>query len=375
VTDPLGWLGEHAARREAQGLRRTVTVRDTGDVIDLAGNDYLGLSRHPAVVAAAIEATTTWGTGATGSRLVTGTTPAHVALEERLAAFTGTAAALAFSSGYLANLGAVTALARRGDLVVSDRHAHASLVDAARLSRARVVVTEHADVDAVAKVLADRAEPRALVLTESVFSVDGDLAPLRDLHDCCRTYGAVLLVDEAHALGVVGDGSGAVHAAGLSDQADVVVTVTLSKALGGQGGAVLGSAAVVAHLVDAARTFMFDTGLAPASAAAATAALDVLAATPDLPRRARANARAIAAAARAAGLEVTTPYAAVVSVPMPSPEAAIAAAQRMRTYGVRVGAFRPPSVPDGISRLRLTARAGLSEQDLATVATALRAAG
>ena len=357
------WLAEFATARETLGLRRRVRVRTADeDLLDLAGNDYLGLSRHPDVVEAAVAALWTWGTGATASRLVSGTTSAHASLEAALAAYAGTPSALVFSSGYLANLGAVAALAGRGDLVVSDAYAHASLVDACRLSRARVVVADHADPDAVAKALADRSEERALVLTESVFSVDGDVPPLRDLHEACRTYGALLLVDAAHGFGVV-------DPVPLAGEPDVVVTVTLSKALGGQGGAVLASREVVAHLVDVARTFMFDTGLAPASAAAAEAALAVLANDPSLAARARANARSLA---RIAG--VPAPVAAVVSVPMPSPAAALDAAAAMRGHGVRAGVFRPPSVPDGISRLRLTARADLTATDLARVETALRAA-
>ncbi len=371
----LDWLTGFAAERDAAGLRRRLRVRTTADrVLDLAGNDYLGLSRHASVVAAGVSAIAHWGTGSTGSRLVTGTTTAHAALEERLASFVGTEAALAFSSGYLANLGVVGALAGRGDLVVSDRYAHASLVDACRLSRARVEVVDHASVIAVERALAARTERRALVLTESVFSVDGDLAPLRDLHATCRTYGAVLVVDEAHAFGVLGPhGRGAVAAAGLQEEPNVVVTATLSKALGGQGGAVLGTRALVDHLVDVARTFMFDTALAPASAAAAQAAVDVLCASPDLADRVRATAAEITVLARAAGLDATEPAAAVVSVRMPSPIAAVAAAETMLEHGVRVGVFRPPSVPDGVSRLRLTARAGLTADDLRRVAAAFAA--
>src|SRR5699024_7499208 len=234
--------------------------------LDLASNDYLGLSRHPAVLRGAAAALRTWGAGDGGSRLVTGNTALHEQFERDLAAFLGAESALVFSSGYTANLGAVVALSGPGALLVSDAHCHASLVDACRLSRARVAVTAHRDVDAVAAALAARTEDRAVVLTESVFSADGDLAPLRDLHAVCRRHGALLLGDEAHGLGGRGTGGrGLVEEAGLAGAADVVVTTTLSKALGGQGGAVVGPAAVRAHLIDNARTFIFDTGLAPAA--------------------------------------------------------------------------------------------------------------
>ncbi|HEY0641111.1 MAG TPA: aminotransferase class I/II-fold pyridoxal phosphate-dependent enzyme, partial [Pseudonocardiaceae bacterium] len=276
--DPLAWLEERAAQRVAAGLRRRLRHRDSDDhTIDLASNDYLGLARDPRVVEGAVRAAREWGAGATGSRLVTGSTALHAELEDSLAEFCGAEAGLVFSTGYAANLGAVTALSGRGALVVSDASNHASLVDACRLSRARVVVTPHNDAGTVDTVLATRSEERALVVTDSVSSVDGDLAPLRELHAVCRARGAVLVVDEAHGLGVRGRGGrGLVHEAGLAGRPDVVLTVTLSKSLGAQGGAVLGARAVVDHLVDSARSFIVDTGLAPAAAGAALAALRVL---------------------------------------------------------------------------------------------------
>ena len=177
---PLSWLVRRADERRAAGLRRTLVPRAAdSSLIDLAGNDYLGLTRHPEVVEGALDAVRRWGTGSTGSRLVTGTTELHAELEAGLAAHAGTEAGLVFSSGYLANLGVITALAGRGDLIVSDSLNHASLIDAARLSRARIAITPHSDVDAVAGALADRSEERALVVVESLFSVDGDTAPLR----------------------------------------------------------------------------------------------------------------------------------------------------------------------------------------------------
>ncbi|MBF6127310.1 8-amino-7-oxononanoate synthase [Nocardia brasiliensis] len=366
--DPLSWLDERAAARVAAGLRRELRPRAAQTPsIDLASNDYLGLVRHPEVIEGAIDAVRRWGAGATGSRLVTGTTAAHAELEADLAEFVGAEAGLVFASGYAANLGVVTALAGRGALVVSDAGSHASLVDACRLSRARVAVAAHRDVDAVDRLLAERSEERALVLTDSVFSADGDLAPLVELHRVTRARGAVLVVDEAHGLGVRGAGGrGLVHELGLAGQPDLVITATLSKALAAQGGVVLAAERVRAHLVDAARTFIFDTALAPAAVGAAHAALRVLRRDPDLAARVLERAADIA---RIAG--VPTPESAVVSVVLGKAQVAFDAARQCRARGLDVGCFRPPSVPEGTSRLRLTARANLTPAEIATIATIL----
>ena len=372
----LAWLADAAADRAARGLVRTLRPRPVDeDVVDLAGNDYLGLARHPRVVAAGVAALQAWGAGSTGSRLVTGTTALHAALEDDLAAFTGAASALVFSSGYTANLAAVAALSGAGSLVVSDAGNHASLVDACRLSRARVVVVPHGDVAAVERALAERSEDRALVVSDSVFSVDGDLAPLAALHAVARRGGAALVVDEAHGLGVVGPGGrGAVAGAGIAGEPDVVMTVTLSKALGGQGGAVLGPPAVRDHLIDTGRSFVFDTGLAPAAAGAAQEALAVLAEEPERAAAVQARAHELAAIARAAGLPASEPAGAVVSVVLGDPRRALAASACCLELGVRVGCFRPPSVPEGTSRLRITARADLTTADLRRADVALCAA-
>ncbi|MEE1940310.1 8-amino-7-oxononanoate synthase [Streptomyces sp. TRM 70361] len=367
--DPFGWIGEQRERRRRAGLARTLRPRAADSpLLDLAGNDYLGLARHPVTVAAAREAVHRWGTGATGSRLVTGSTELHAELEAELAAFCGFEAALVFSSGYTANLAAVTALAGRDALVVSDAANHASLIDGCRLARARTVVVPHADPGAVGRALGG-FDGRALAVTDAVFSVDGDAAPLPGLAAVCRAHGAALLVDDAHGLGVLGDGGrGAPYAAGLSGAPDVVATVTLSKALGSQGGAVLGPAGVIDHLVNTARSFVFDTGLAPAAAGAALAALRLLRAEPGRAARVREAAGRLYGRLTAAGLDATRPDAAVVSVRAPSPDAAVRWAAGCRAAGLAVGCFRPPSVPDGVSRLRLTARADLSAAELDTAA-------
>jgi 8-amino-7-oxononanoate synthase len=364
----LDWLKDAALQRQVAGLRRVLRPRPAREqVIDLASNDYLGLARDPRVVDGAVQAARTWGAGATGSRLVTGSTELHARLEEELAAFCGAPAAVVFSSGYAANLGAVTALSGAGSLVVSDAANHASLVDACRLSRSRVVVTPHADLAAVAAALATRSEPRALVVTESVDSVTGELAALTELHAVCRRWGAVLLVDEAHALGVCGPGGrGLLAQHGLAGQPDVVATVTLSKALASQGGAVLGPPALADHLINTARSFIFDTALAPPAAGAALAALRVLRSEAALPGRVLDAAARIAASAGQA-----PPQSAIVAIILGEPERALTAAEDCLRHGVRVGCLRPPSVPTGTSRLRLTAHAALASEDLKRAARVL----
>ncbi|HEY2670379.1 MAG TPA: 8-amino-7-oxononanoate synthase [Rugosimonospora sp.] len=357
-----GWLSaldDEAARRREAGLRRELRPRGAADgAVDLAGNDYLGLSGHPAVLAAAGEALARYGLGATGSRLVRGSTEVHAALEAGIAALLGAEAALVYSSGYLANMGAVRALAGPGTLLVSDAYNHASIVDGCRNSRADVVVAPHADVAGIERILAGRGTHPAVVVTESVFSVDGDLAPLRALHAACRRHGALLLVDDAHAVGLLGPaGAGAVAAAGLAGEPDVVVTVTLSKAFGAAGGVVAGPRALVAKLVDTGRTFIYDTALPPAVAAGALAALDLIRDGDAL--RAESAERAALVGKRLAGHDVSEPAGAVVSVSAPGPAEAVAWAQACRDRGVAVGCFRPPSTPDGRSRLRLTINVGV----------------
>jgi 8-amino-7-oxononanoate synthase len=366
MSDWDAWLAERSDLRVERGTERFDPVLRLGgrgagsrDPLDLASNDYLGLSRVERVVAAAREALDRYGTSATASRLVTGTLPVHRDLEAALCGLTGQPSALAFSTGYAANLGVLTALSGRGAEILLDAHAHASLHDAARMSRSPYSTFAHNDASALERELAARPDRRVVVAVESIYSVLGDAAPLRALVEVCHRHGALLVVDEAHGIGVAGHGRGLVHELGLVGARDVVVTLTLSKALGSQGGAALGSTTVRHHLVNTARSFIFDTGLAPASAAAARAAADLVADDPAMAASVRANAGTIAAIC---GVEQAA--GAVQSLPMPSPESAVAAALDLRDQGVLVGCFRPPSVPDGVSRLRITARADLAGDDL-----------
>jgi 8-amino-7-oxononanoate synthase len=360
------WLAERSHLRAERGTERFDAVlrvsgpgRASRDPLDLASNDYLGLSRDERVVSAGKAALDRYGASATASRLVTGTLPVHRDLEAALCRLTGQPSALAFSTGYAANLGVLTALSGWGAEILLDAHAHASLHDAARMSRVPHATFAHNDLAALDAELAARPNRRVVVAVESIYSVLGDAAPLRALVDVCHRHGALLVVDEAHGIGVAGHGRGLVHELDLFGSRDLVVTLTLSKALGSQGGAVLGSTAVRNHLVNTARSFIFDTGLAPASAAAACAAADIVASDATLAAAVRANARTIAAIC---GIEPAA--GAVQSLPMSSPESAVAAALDLRAQGVLVGCFRPPSVPDGVSRLRVTARADLAGEDL-----------
>lgn len=370
---PAGWLAAlraAAERRAAAGLRRQLRSRGPVDgLVDLAGNDYLGLTRHPEVIAAAGAALDAYGLGSTGSRLLRGSTDAHAALEAELAEWLRQPAALLFSSGYLANLAAVRALAGPRGLLVSDAHNHASLMDGCRLAgagrdRVQTVVTPHADVAAVRAALAAYPDRPAVVVTESLFPVDGDLAPLAELHAACREYDGVLLVDEAHALGVVGPrGAGGVVAAGLAGRPDVVVTATLSKALGGVGGMVAGPPELRAHLVDTGRTFIFDTAMPPALAAGVRTVLGLLRTGDGLRAELAERAGYAVAVLRAGGLDVPTPAGGVLSITTGGPQAAVDWAAACRARGVAVACVRPPSTPDGRSGLRITVNLGVPRAD------------
>jgi 8-amino-7-oxononanoate synthase len=376
VRNVLGRLAAAADERAAAGLRRTLVPRD-GSMLDLASNDYLGLCEDPRVTAGAIAAAREWGAGATGSRLVTGTTALHASLEESLADFMQAQRALVLSSGYLANLAVITALSAAlspdGVLIVSDERNHASLIDACRLarsSRVRLAIAPHRDVAAVESLLADRTEEHALVVSDAVFSVDSALAPVAELHAAVKEHGALLVLDEAHALGVFGPGGRGVSL-GFAGEPELIRTVTLSKALASQGGAILGAPEIIETVIDTGRAFIFDTGLAPPCAGAARAALDVLRESPDLPARARTAARRLAQVAADLGLAPVPPSAAVLAIILGSADAAVQAREICAKNGVRAGCFRPPSVPDGQACLRLTARATLTEGDFVVAARAL----
>ena len=343
----------------ATGARSTLDGRD---VLVFGSNDYLGLASHPDVVQAAQEAAARWGTGTGGSRLLSGSPRLHRDLEGELAALKGTEDAVLFPSGYQANLGAVAAVAGPGDLVVSDALNHASIVDACRLSRAEVRVTPHRDAEAVRSALGDGR--RALVVTDGVFSMDGDLAPLPELARACAEAGAGLMVDDAHGTGVLGGGRGTAHELGATG-IDLHVG-TLSKALGSQGGFVAGSRDLCDLLRNRARPFIFSTSLAPPAAAAALEAVRIVRRDPGRIARLRGNADRLRDGLRVPG---ATP---IVPVVLGTEERALAAMRALEEAGIYAAAVRPPTVPPGSCRIRLTALASHTSADIDACASAVR---
>jgi len=324
-------------------------VRGGRRLLSFSCNDYLNLTRHPAVIEAAVAAVRRFGAGAGASRLVTGNHPLYAALEARLARLKGTEAALVFGSGYLANAGIVPALIGNEDLVLLDEFSHACLWTGARLTRGRVLAYRHNDLAHAEDLLAmhRKDHSRALIATDGVFSMDGDLAPLAGLADLAAAHDAWLLADDAHGLGVVGGGRGAAAATGAADRIPLQMG-TLSKAVGGYGGYLCASRTVIELLVSRARTLVYSTGLPPATVAAATAALALIEQDPALVARPLARARAFT---RAAGLPDAE--SAIVPVVLGDERAALAASRLLEDEGFLVAAIRPPTVPAGTARLRL----------------------
>jgi 8-amino-7-oxononanoate synthase len=365
MTDRLAWLHDELAQLERLALRRQRVVRHAPlqPEVQLAGrrwvqfasNDYLGLAADPRLAEAAAEALRAQGAGAGASGLITGHTEAHQALEAELAAFEGTEAALVFSSGYAANVGTISALVGRGDVVFSDQWNHASIIDGCRLSRADVVVYPHGDVAALQQHLRRAAGyRRRLIVSDTLFSMHGDVAPLEPLAELARRYEAMLMVDEAHATGVFGPaGRGLAEASHVEDEIDVRLG-TLSKALGASGGFVAGSRALVDWLAQRARSYMFSTAPAPGSCGAARAALRIVAAEPQRRQRLLATAERVRAALVAQGWNVWPGHSQIIPIVVGAPQAALDLADALRQRGLWVPAIRPPSVPPGQSCLRIS---------------------
>ncbi len=378
---------ERWAREELSGLARNGLLRELeplqspqGPEVVIAGrtlvnfssNDYLGLAAEPALAQAAQRALERHGVGSGASRLVVGDTLAHRSLERALAEFEGAEAALLFNSGYAANLGAVAGLCGKQDVVFSDALNHASLVDGCRLSRAQVVIYPHADARALEQLLRAHPGRRQLVVTDAVFSMDGDLAPLPELVAACQRHGAALLVDEAHATGVLGPrGAGLCAALGLTREVDLRMG-TLSKALGCYGAYVAGPAAVLQLLVQRARPLVFSTSLPPALCAAAEAALQLCAQEPARRERLARHIQTFARGLRALGFPAQG-TSAIFPVVLGSPEAALDASRALRERGLLVKAIRPPTVPPGTSRLRFALSAAHTDEHLALALEALAA--
>lgn len=382
--DSIEWIeGELAALDEASLLRRPAIVESMSGpevVIDgkrlilACSNNYLGLAGDERVIEAARSAALEFGAGSGASPLVSGLTRAQRGLEERLAAFKGADDCIVFSSGYLANIGVIQALAGPGDRVFSDELNHASIIDGCRLSRATPAIYRHADMDNLDSLLSEGGFRRALIVTDSVFSMDGDIAPLERLMEVARRHGAMTVVDEAHATGVLGPtGAGAVEALGLTGEVDAVVG-TMSKALGSAGGFVAGSTSVASWLRNRSRSQIFDTAPVPAAVGAATKALEIVDSEPGRRERIAELRTLLSNGLRDLGYEVGESESAIVPVLVGESDEAMSLSARIRDLGVFAPAIRPPSVPVGTARIRLTVMATHSDMHIAQMLDAFAAA-
>lgn len=380
----LGLELEQLRGRSALRQRRLIEAIDPEDATrvwvagrelrNFCGNDYLGLSAHPALREAATECMRRFGLGAGAAHLVTGHSHEHHALEEELAAFTHRERALLCSTGYMANLGAVSAFAAAHELVLADRLSHASLLDGARLSGARLRRYAHADAAGAERLLvaAARARPAALILTDGVFSMDGDIAPLAALASLARRHGVGLLVDDAHGIGVLGaSGGGALEAAGLSASDVPLLIGTLGKACGTFGAFVAGDAAVIDYLMQRARSYIYTTALPPAVAAASRAALRVVQSESWRRERLRAHVTRWRAAAAALELPLLPSTTAIQPLIVGDSAAAMALSEALMARGFWVAAIRPPTVAPGSARLRITLSAAHRERDIDELAETL----
>jgi 8-amino-7-oxononanoate synthase len=364
-------MGLQRRTRLVSGPQGPHVVLDGKPVLLLCSNNYLGLADHPRVREAAAEAATRWGVGAGASRLVSGTMTIHRRLEERLAMFKGRESALLFGSGFLANAGVIAALARPGDVVFSDELNHASIIDGCRLSRAEVFVYDHCDVEHLAWGIAQSEGRGALIVTDSVFSMDGDVAPLEEIVELAGRQHIRVLVDEAHGTGALGPGGrGALAAAGLETEVDVIVG-TLGKALGSYGAFVACDRVMARYLLHSARTFIFSTALPPPAVAGALAALDLLEDRPRLVQKLAANASALRDGLELEGFDVRGVRTQIVPLIVGEAELALRICEAALARGVFAQAIRPPTVPAMTSRLRLAVMATHAMGELRAAARVL----
>jgi 8-amino-7-oxononanoate synthase len=372
--DDLREQGLYRRMRLVSGPQGPRVLLDGKPVLLLCSNNYLGLADHPRVREAAAEAAMRWGVGAGASRLVSGNMTVHRRLESEIADFKGSQACVLFGSGYLANSGVISTLAREGDVVLSDEYNHASIVDGCRLARARTFVYDHCDVEHLEHGLREAAGRASLIVTDGVFSMDGDIAPLPEIVVLARRYDARVMVDEAHGTGALGPaGRGAVAAAGLEDEVDIVVG-TLGKALGSYGAFVCCDADMADYLVNSARTLIFSTALPPPAVAGALAALDLLRGSPQRVDKLQRNARVLRDALADEGLDTGPSETQIVPLVVGDAVAAVAACEKALRKGVFAQAIRPPTVPEGSSRLRLAVMASHTGAELRQAAKALAAA-
>lgn len=368
------WIEELLSGLRAEHAeRRTIVYPGSGGRLQLDGreflnfscNDYLGLSKHPCVVAAAKQALDKYGAGSTASRLVTGTLPPHEELEQRLAHFKGYPAALVFGSGFLTNAGVIPSLVGREDTVFADKLVHASVIDSITLSRARLARFRHNDVRHLEELLKKDAAGRRLIVTESVFSMDGDLAPLPEIAAAASRHGAMLMIDEAHATGVFGpSGSGLIRKHRIESSVNVSMG-TLSKAIGSYGGFIACSPCMRELFVNRARALIYTTTLPPPVIAASITALEVMQASPEMGATLLKRAESFRNALKAAGLDTQQSASQIIPIVVGENAKALALAERLRASGILAVAIRPPTVPQGSARLRLSVTLDHSENDLA----------
>lgn len=385
MKDPLHWIEEELKLIHDKKLFRVLTEIQSGQspeiVIEgkryilLASNNYLGLTTDPKVKESAQRALEKYGTGSGGSRLVSGSTDLHRQLEERIAAFKKTEAAILFSSGYLANVGAISALVGPGDVIYSDELNHASIIDGCRLSHAEIKIYKHRDVENLNSLLVqNNSRNKKLIFTDTIFSMDGDLAPLPDLVEISEKYGCMLMIDEAHATGVLGKrGSGATEHFGVEDRVPIVIG-TLSKVVGSLGGYVAGSRKLIDFLRNRARTYIFDTSLPASSLAASLAAIDIIEFEPERREYLWRLINGFKSGLENIGLEILPSHSAVVPVLIGEAQPTLEFARLLRENGVFTPAVRPPSVPSGKCRIRATLMATHKEEHIESALRAFKAA-
>lgn len=365
--------GSYRTLRTIESAQTPRIMKDGRELILLSSNNYLGLTDHPKVKKAAIDAVSKYGTGAGGSRLTSGNTDLHDRLEEKIARFKGTESAIVFSTGYMANIGTIAAIMDKGDLILSDELNHASIIDGCRLSRADVRVYPHRDAAGMEKILKSSRHRKKLIVTDGIFSMDGDIAPLPEIKDAAEKYDAMLMVDDAHATGVLGK-----HGGGTADHFNMKANMkadinmgTLSKALASMGGYVAGSNELIDYLRNRARSFMFSTALSPSSAAAALAAIEVI--ENECPaRKLWDNVTFYMKGLQKMGFSIKSETH-IIPIFTGGPAATLDAAALLEKHGVFVSGIRPPAVPDGKGRIRTSIMATHSRKDIDIALSAIEA--
>jgi glycine C-acetyltransferase/8-amino-7-oxononanoate synthase len=384
IEEELNSLKESGLYRFLKTIRKTdgrIIEIDGKEYLNFCSNNYLGLSNHPKVIEAAQAACKEFGAGCGASRLITGNTILHAELENRIAKFKGREAAIVFPTGYMANLGAITSLVDENDTVIIDRLDHASIIDACRLSRAKLQVYPHKDMKALEKILGRAGNfKKRLIVTDSVFSMDGDLAPLPEIISLAKEYNAITMIDEAHATGIIGpNGKGLEEHFGLEGKTDIIMG-TLSKSVGSLGGFIAGSAGLIDYLRNKAHSFIYTTALPPSACAAAIAALDIIESQPALRGKLWENIKHLTpliplsifdgeGETRREGVRIESP---IIPIIIGDAKKTVEISELLMGKGIFLSAIRPPTVPEGSSRLRLTVTAMHNKEDLECLVSSLQ---